>query len=241
MNSMLKIRLEKIWFSLTHPKCWSALKKGVVPSVEHLSILRGIDFDLLLDVGANRGQFSLMARMLYPRLQIHSYEPQAGEASFYRDIFHGRDGISLHVHALGDGSGRADLHMSGRADSSSMLPIGALQTKIFPNTREIGTCSIEVRTLDSLPEHWKSAKRAMLKIDVQGFELHVLRGARDALRHCEFVYVECSEVPLYTGQPLRHEIEAFLLNEGFQIVQRANALWIDCEVIQADYLFRRKI
>jgi FkbM family methyltransferase len=212
----------------------------VAPSIEHEQILRNLETDLLLDVGANRGQFTLMARILHPGLPVRAYEPLAAEAAIYRAIHGAQRGIELHEFALGDREGTAEIHISGQADSSSLLPIGELQTRCFPGTEEVGSQRVRLATLDSLPGHWQAAKRALLKLDVQGFELNVLRGATAALRHCAFVYVECSEVPLYAGQALRADVEDFLRGQRF--VQRgcANPLELEGRLVQADYLFGRE-
>jgi FkbM family methyltransferase len=240
MLDLLPLRLSKIGFALANPRYWPALARGVAPSVEHRKLLSGLQVDLLLDVGANRGQFSLMARHLHPNLPIHAYEPLAAEAAIYRAVFGGQAGIELHELALGDRAGMAELHVSGRPDSSSLLPIGELQVRIFPSTAEVASRRVEVATLDGLPGHWRSAQRALLKLDVQGFELNVLRGATAALRHCAFVYAECSEVPLYTGQALRAEVEGFLRLQGFSLRGRLNPSFADGKMIQADYLFGRE-
>jgi FkbM family methyltransferase len=239
MSSLLKLRLQKMAYALTHPGCWRALRLGVAPSLEHAAVLRGIQFDHLLDVGGNRGQFSLMTRLLKPGIAIHAFEPLPEEAAVYKKVFQGVNGVVLTESALGDTDGTATIHVSGRADSSSLLPIGELQAKLFPNTAEVGTQTISVRRLDGLPELWSGWSRALLKLDVQGFELPVLRGARQALRNCAYVYAECSEVPLYEGQALYPEVAAFLAQEGFQPARRANDQWVDGKLVQADHLFVR--
>jgi FkbM family methyltransferase len=237
---MIQLRLRKAWYSIAHPALWGALRLGVAPSLEHSAILGSIDFDLLLDVGANRGQFSLMVRSLRPKVPIHAYEPHTGEAAIYRRLLGRGRGVLLHEFALGEAASIAELHVSRRADSSSLLPIGELQSELFPNTDEIGTRSVDVLTLDSLPEHWSSACRALLKLDVQGFELSVLRGAKTALKHCAYVFAECSEIQLYKGQALLPEVSSFLSGEGFSLVKRTNEQWINGRLVQADYLFARR-
>lgn len=233
------MRLLKAWFSATHPRCWWALAHGVAPSIEHREGLRGLDVDLVLDVGANRGQFTLMARLLLPQVPIRAYEPLSDEAAVYRLIHGVQPGIELFELALGDAEGSAVLHVSGQADSSSLLPIGELQARLFPRTAEVGTRRVAVATLDSLGGHWGYARRALLKLDVQGFELNVLRGAKVALQHCAFVYAECSEVPLYSGQALRTDVESFLRTEGFVFRARFNPSFANNRLVQADYLFCR--
>jgi FkbM family methyltransferase len=239
MHNLPRLRLAKTWYAMSHFRCWPALRRRVAPSIEHKAILGNLEVDLLLDVGANRGQFSLMARMLFPRLPIHAYEPVSEEAAVYRVIHGSQQGVELHKVALGDQGGSAEMHISGSADSSSLLSIGELQTRCFPGTEEIGTRRVRVVTLDSLPDHWQKAKRALLKVDVQGFELNVLRGATAALRHCAFVYVECSEVALYAGQALRADVEDLLRTRGFIQRRRINPMHVGGRLVQADYLFCR--
>ena len=238
-TDLMCLRFAKVWFALTRPRCWRALARGVAPSIEHREVLQNLDCDLVLDVGANRGQFTLMMRLLHPRVPVHAYEPLPTEAAVYRAVHGGQAGIELHELALGDQPGTAELHVSSRADSSSLLPIGELQAKFFPSTAEVGTKSVHVATLDSLDCHWKEATRALLKIDVQGVELNVLRGATAALRHCALVYVECSDVPLYDGQALRPEVEGFLQAQGFSPHGRFNHSFVNGRLVQADYLFDR--
>lgn len=237
MNNLTQLRLAKAAYSLSHPRCWPALRCGVAPSIEHQAVLAGLAPDLLIDVGANRGQFSLMFRLLHPGVPVQAYEPLPGEAAVFRRVHARRHGIQLHEIALGDACGAADLHVSARADSSSLLPIGDLQSSLFPHTAEVGLHRVEVMTLDSLAPHWGGASRALLKLDVQGFELNVLRGAVAALRQCAWVYVECSEVPLYAGQALRGAVESFLGSHGFRVLGCFNPSYADGNLVQADYLF----
>jgi FkbM family methyltransferase len=239
MTSLLRLRTRKVCFSLIHSSCWIPLVNCVAPSVEHESILAGLDSDLLIDVGANRGQFTLMTRVFHPRIPVHAFEPLPAEAAVYRRLLARRPGITLHEIALGAEEGEAQLHVSARPDSSSLLPIGELQTTLFPATGTIRTLRVLVKPLDSLPQVWANARRAILKLDVQGFELSVLRGARRALANCAYVYAECSHVPLYTGQALYPEVEAFLSSEAFFPASRNNEQWSGGHLIQADYLFER--
>lgn len=242
MNGMLSLyllRLGKLTYAAVHPSCWRSLCNGVAPSIEHRAALSRLSPDLLLDVGANRGQFSLMAKILMPRLPIHAYEPLRTEAQVYRKIHGSRSDVRLHEIALGMNNENALIHISKSADSSSLLPIGARQLAIFPETAEVGSEMIKVAALDSFVDHWCEARNALLKIDVQGFELKVLMGARSALKHCRYVYVECSSVPLYTGQALVEEVSVFLSEEGFRLKGTFNEWMVEGAMVQADYLFER--
>ena len=98
---------------------------------------------------------------------------------------------------------------------------------------------VPVQQLDKLPNHWDGRSQQLLKLDVQGYELQVLKGAVQTLKSCSHVYVECSEVALYDGQALRAEVEAFLVGQGFKLTGRYNPSMADGRLIQADYLFSR--
>jgi FkbM family methyltransferase len=239
ISDLFKLRVEKLLFGLSHAACWPALIRGSAPSVEHYEAVRNLNVDLILDVGANRGQFSLLCLHVCPGIPIHAYEPLNQEAAIYRSLSSEWSNVHCHEFALGASDNTQSMHVSGRADSSSLLPIGDLQQELYPATREVGARNVRVVALDSLPEHWSGAKRALLKIDVQGYELNVLKGARKALKHMAYIYVECSEVELYAGQALRPEVQAFLEENGFRLERRHNEQWHKGQLVQADYLFCR--
>jgi FkbM family methyltransferase len=195
--------------------------------------------DGIIDVGANRGQFSLASRIALPGIEVVAFEPIQSEAATFRKVHGQNPCVTLEESALGETSGVAILHLSKSADSSSLLPIGRRQTDLHQNTAEIGTIEVPVQRLDDLEVHWLKKKRLLLKLDVQGFELAVLKGSLLALKHCAYVYAECSEVTLYDGQALRPEVEAFLEGQGFTLQSRHNEQWDQGELVQADYLFYR--
>jgi hypothetical protein len=110
----------------------------------------------------------------------------------------------------------------------------------FPGTDEVGTTSVEVRTLDSVLADRELKKPALLKVDVQGFELPVLRGAEQSLRFFDQILIEASFVELYEGQALfpdvSHCIEAhdFHLVSGNISSHDKSGRWL-----QGDFLYER--
>lgn len=236
---LLKLRVSKLWFSLTCPDCWYAIVNGVAPAIEHRVMLQSISVDGVIDVGANRGQFTLACRLALPGVPVVAFEPIPSEAEIFRKVHSRLPQISLYELALGEYQGSAILHLSKSADSSSLLPIGLKQRELFVNTSEVGTITVPVQRMDELSNCWVGRSRQLLKLDVQGYELQVLRGSLETLRSCAYVYAECSEVSLYDGQALRAEVEAFLKDQGFLLVNRYNEQYADGKLIQADYLFVR--
>jgi len=212
----------------------------VLPTAEHFAVLRTLSVDGVIDVGANRGQFTLDCLLALPALPIVAFEPIPAAASVYRMVHGGIPRIKLIESALGEASGTATLHLSRSTDCSSLLPIGRVQAELFRNTDEIGTMEVPVRRLDDATGNLVGCSRLLLKLDVQGFELNVLRGAVTTLRSCAYVYAECSEVALYDGQALTAEIASFLKKQGFVAKGGFNGQWHAGRLIQADYLFARE-
>lgn len=240
MPYILLVRIKKIIYVILHKRCWRAIIYGVAPAIEHKYLLRELQIDGVIDVGANRGQFSQICHIEKHGMPIVAFEPIPKEANLFRRVHKHNKNIELIECALGDFTGTATMHLSQSTDSSSLLPIGVRQNELFPKTAEVGTLSVPIYELDEMIYLWKNRCRLLLKIDVQGSELNVLKGGLKALSHCAFVYVECSEVVLYDGQALRPEVESLLINQGFQFVRCYNMQFDGAQLIQADYLFARK-
>lgn len=217
------------------------LRFRVAAGVEHQPIVRPLDFDLLVDVGANVGQFSLIVSELKTGCQIVAFEPLAEAASIYRKVFQGDDLVTLHQTAIGPDRQDSEMHVSKRADSSSLLPISDAQVELFPGTEEARRETVKVAPLTDFlnEEHFK--KTTLMKIDVQGFELDVLRSAAPILHHINWIYVESSFLPLYSGQALVHDVLKFLLDNDFRMKGIYNPAYDNNELIaQADFLFEKE-
>jgi FkbM family methyltransferase len=222
-----------------NPRWRRALKHGVAATIEHASVDFGDDFATVLDVGGHHGQFTLFALERFPQAQVITFEPQAEGAAKIRAVTAGEPRVRIENFALGEQPGTAELNISKRSDSSSLLPIGEGQVEAFPGTEAHATETIKVETLDNLLPDPPPAP-TLLKIDVQGFELDVLRGATRTLAAIDEIYVECSFTELYSGQPLIGEIIDFLAQHHFALVGVFGVAYDDGgRCLQADCLFRR--
>lgn len=208
--------------------------------MEHERVLSGLDCRTVVDIGANRGQFALVARRRLPHARILSFEPLPAAAAKFRAVFAGDDRVTLHEVAIGPAPGNATIHISRRDDSSSLLPITAAQASLFPGTEEAATAVVRVAPLLEFIPAAKIEAPALLKVDVQGYELQALRGCEELLSRFAYVYVECSFVELYASQALADEVIAWLRERGFRLRGVHN---MDYDrggrAIQADFLFAR--
>ena len=234
--------LSKVWKVLrvlTKPGPASALLRyRIAASIEHQRALAGLDCQTVVDIGANRGQFSLMARYLFPRATIVAFEPLPGPADTFRRVFAQDMNVTLHEVAISSESGQHVMHVSAREDSSSLLPIGSAQSRIFPGTQESGVTVVTTKRLrDAIPSpDW--SKPALLKLDVQGFELEALRGCEELLGQFAWIYCECSFLPLYEGQALADEVIAWLRMYHFRLTGVYNMTYDRSgTAVQADCLF----
>lgn len=234
-------RLDKLGQAIRSRRLLQALfRHRVLAGAEHRNVL-SCDLKTVVDVGANRGQFALAARRWAPGARVFSFEPLIGPAAVFRRVFSGDDSVILHQSAIGPVSAMQPMHVSARDDSSSLLPISSRQTAMFPGTEEVATAEVRVATLDEFVGADDLQAPAMLKLDVQGFELDALRGCESLLRHFDRVYCECSFVEFYSGQKLAGEVVDWLAARGFSLVGKFNPAFDSRgQVVQADFLFERK-
>lgn len=218
-----------------------ALRLGVAAGVEHERVLRNIgNIRTVVDVGANRGQFALVARHCFPEARIFSFEPLPGPAEKFKSVFAGDRQVVLYQVAIGPEAGEAVIHVSHRDDSSSILPITAMQDRLFPGTAEVGTATIKIGPVVDFMAPSQVLPPALLKLDVQGFELEALKGCAMLLDRFAYVYAECSFLELYAGQALADDVIAWLWERRFRLSGVYNMSYDRTgQAIQGDFLFAK--
>ncbi len=211
---------------------------GVAAACEHTEVLAGLTVCTVIDVGANKGQFSALALELFPGATIYAFEPLAQPFARLAAWSACEPRLVRHPMALTRGGGRAIMQVAARVDSSSLRMITDRQVALFPRTQRVRTEEVAVARLDSVLSPEQLVSPVLLKIDVQGSELDVLAGAGELLSRFEWIYVECSFVELYVGQALVSEVEAFLAAAGFLPLVYWNICRDDANrPVQADILF----
>lgn len=200
--------------------------------------------DLILDVGANEGQFAQRMRRVYPG-EIHSFEP----VSSVFDKLASRASADPHWHvhhcALGSQEASRMINVSTHTVFSSLLDANRYCEGCFGD-QSLGMKkeSVSVRRLDALmgemlPEGVK--RRAFLKIDTQGYDLEVFKGLGHALKHIVVLQSEVSLVPIYEGMPRWLESLAMYEANGFEVAgmfpvcrDSHRVIEYDCVLIRRD-------
>jgi FkbM family methyltransferase len=175
--------------------------------------------DIVLDVGANEGQFGKKLRELGYGLRIVSVEPQPEPFRKLREAAAGDSAWDCKQCAVGEAQATLSMHVSQFSPSSSLLPIGKLHVELMPHTAEVEPVTVQVVRLDQLArEMGLFGRRLFLKLDVQGYETSALRGAGDLLRDVHGASVELNFAPLFDGQSAYHEVLGLLATAGLRFV-----------------------
>ena len=234
-------KAKKLFRILAVPAYWRGARFGVAAAVEHEPAALDHAYRTVIDVGANRGQFLLVAARRFPEAALFAFEPLPDpRATLQRIVQRGR---SLHVFdvALAAVAGSATFHVARADDSSSLLSISADQISIFPGTDEIEQLPVRTARLDEVLRPGDIESPALLKIDVQGGELDVLRGSTGLLAVITTVLVECSFQQLYEGQLLADDVVHFLHVRGFRLHSVGSPLTGPRgRPVQADFVFERE-
>ena len=213
------------------------------PTRKLVKILVQSEIQTVLDVGANTGQFGVDLRRSGYLGKIHSFEPVASTFGRLTEVASRYPNWEVWQLGLGDETGSREINVSGNsALSSSFLDMGELHKKNFPKSetvyREkvlISTVDTEVSRLEIIP------KFSLLKIDTQGFEYFVLKGASSTLSQFTFCYLEVSLLPLYEGEKSFLDILLLLSEFGHHVVEiNSGVRGINRELLQVDILTRRR-
>jgi FkbM family methyltransferase len=173
--------------------------------------------DLVLDIGANVGQYAMRLRSGGFRGRIVSFEPYA-QAYSQLERSASRDPLwEAHRLALSDSDGEAELNVSGNSFSSSLLPMADRHLESAPGSAYVDTERVRTARLDEIWEEVVGAGRPWVKLDVQGFEMHVLRGMGERIGEVGVLETELSLVRLYEGAAPWRELADWLGERGFAL------------------------
>lgn len=166
------------------------------------------EVDAIVDIGANIGQFAFMIHSVLPNLSVYSFEPDPKCFAELQGTFNDHEiPGKCFPYAISATEGDVVLNLYEASANNSLL---ARDGEVANNH-----VSVSSKSLDKISIEFGRVKNAFLKIDVQGAELHVLRGAREFLSNCKFVLVEVSLSGAYAGNALIEEVFLMLRNYGF--------------------------
>lgn len=166
----------------------------------------------LLGLGSN--PYDPLAR--YAALDIIGFDPLE-ERLAERVKAEGKEGLTLLPYTIGNGESHV-LHVNNDDATSSLFPLHVAQNALFNHISGLQT--VEKRTVktERLDDVLPPGDVDFLKLDVQGAELMVLRSAQRTLERTAVVHCEVEFSPIYEGQPLYPEVQMFLNQHGFELI-----------------------
>lgn len=198
---------------------------------------------VVLDVGANEGNYGRELRELGYAGAIVSFEPLT-DAYDRLVTAAARDAAWTPVNVgLGDADEERVLHISANSQSSSFLAMESAHLEAAPDSPYVGENKVVIRRLDGIfSEYCPPDGRAFLKIDTQGYEKRVMQGALHVLDRVPLIQLECSLVPLYQDSNLIEDLLSYMRGLGYDpIDQRPTFHHLDSHhLMQMDVLFLRR-
>lgn len=201
--------------------------RGVFDTLHRVKLL-GFAPSLVFDIGASNGQWTRECLSTFPRARYVLVDPLECNREPLKAMATGDDRISVWYGAAGASPGQLQIYQHG--DQSSVL--ASREFSGPPRTVEVGT-------VDQLFESHGSPAPVLLKADVQGYELEVLRGASRCLQSAEVLVLEVSYRRIYQDSALAHEVIAYVGDRGFRIYDVCSYLQrpADRELAHSDLVF----
>jgi len=179
------------------------------------------DVNLVVDVGAFHGHYSVNAAMSYPNAQILAFEPfSVSIDEFKKNTRAFSDRIKLFECALSDSEGESYLNLTSTEAANSISKQTPEHARQNPHVVEVGQEKVLVRTLDNVLDAHKLTDKYIdiLKIDVEGFELNVLKGAKKSITKSRFIIIEISLArDLSIKNQAVFEIFSMMKEQGFSL------------------------
>ncbi|TLD69265.1 FkbM family methyltransferase [Phragmitibacter flavus] len=184
---------------------------------DDLRLVVGKDDPTCFDVGAHWGETIREYQSIFPECIIHSFEPARANLDVLAKL-HRPPSVHVHPFALGDENGTSEFTLYEESVLNSFLQIDEAGPKA--SHQSIGTEKVKVMRLDQFAEDEGVAHIDLLKLDTQGFELAVLRGADRLLcdGRVKAILLELNFDALYQGQCRATEVMDFLQSRGYQLV-----------------------
>jgi FkbM family methyltransferase len=170
---------------------------------------------VIFDIGANSGQSVRTFKKLFPGSQIHSFEPSPAVYQQLAENVRVFADVRVNNSAVGSVCGEQVFLENSQSEMSSFLRPGELGWgKVEKET------PVKVVTLDGYCNANQIQLINLLKIDTQGYELEVLKGAQNLMREdrIQAIYLEVNFAELYVGLPRVDALFGFLLDHNFGLV-----------------------
>lgn len=199
---------------------------GFVSELSRLKLPRNA---VILDVGANHGDFALACQTVCPASRIHLFEPLPQLFDDLDRLAQSTQGKwTIHRCALGAEAGSAEIEVPLSDDAVGTLAgFTDSYRAVNPASAQTRKVACEIRPLDKVDLGLNATEMIdLLKIDVEGFEFEVMKGAMETLRRTRNLVVEVSLLRHSDAdRPPVPDMLSLLRSQGFRLRQIVPTLW----------------
>ena len=222
------------------PLKWIARHYTTIGERTQVDLLKKYQIELLLDVGANYGQYAKGLLKAGFRGIIESFEPLDQPFQHLEEVNRHYTNWNSRKLALGNSTSVTEINVAGNSASSSLLEMNESHLRAAPESAYIGRQKIQIEKLDNIFHlFYPNYQRIFLKIDTQGFEKAVLEGASASLENIIGLQLEMSFVELYNGETTFIELFRLVEDYGFKLCHIEEGLRHQStgQLLQADAIF----
>ena len=207
-----------------------------------LRLMERAGIDLVLDLGANTGQYGRGLRKAGYKGQLVSFEPlSTAFGVLARSAARDKRWRAVHM-GLGAKDHEATLRISPDSRASSLREMLPLHREVAPYFAPDREEKVSIRKLDTVwADHVPAQRSVYLKIDTQGYEKQVLAGAARSLARVRAIQMEISIQALYEGDLMLPEVLRLMTRKGFKLVSLEYGFCHPetAEMLQVDGIFAR--
>lgn len=174
---------------------------------------RNTQFQTVIDIGASNGQWSRVARRVFPEAAYFLIEARAEHEGGLQEFQQQNPRVEYVIAAAGDTVGEIYF------DATDLYSGQASHTPYAENN-----IVVPVTTVDTQVEEKSLIPPFLLKLDTHGFEVPIFEGARETLRHTSLIIVETYNFPLTPDSLRFHQMCAFLEERGFRCIDFCNPM-----------------
>lgn len=177
------------------------------------------DDAVIFDIGANAGNFTHIFSNMAPQGQVYAFEPGSYALSILHKVIKMRcqKNVKLFEHGLSDKEEILELRLPVKKSGSLGHGLAHIGTPDMHNSREVKVENIPLRLMDDVATEQKLARLDFLKIDVEGWELHALKGGEKTLKKFKpVIMLEASEVFLKRAGSSKDMLFTFLRDIGYK-------------------------
>ena len=196
---------------------------------------------VILDIGARHGWFFHCWQDWCPEAEVHAFEPIQEAYDISTQLYGSHPLVTINQAGVGSSEGSLKIHIFEKSGASnSFLPLRKeTWEEVKFETGDVTEREVPVTTVSSYLQRKTISSVYLMKIDVQGYELEVLKGAEEVLPRIDHIFLETGIIPFYEGAPIFTDIYEYLAKKGFHLMRMQAWHRGNHKLMETDMLFRR--